>query len=107
MGMGACQAIEDAVVLADALAREPSVDAALARYQTRRISRANSFVTRSFRFGQLAHLRIARFAGCVIARCVPSVWCRVVSCRASRHGTSNFNYNFQWNSASPIFSSRG
>ncbi len=59
MGMGACQAIEDAVVLADALAREPSVDAALARYQTRRISRANSFVTRSFRFGQLAHLRIA------------------------------------------------
>ena len=55
LGMGACQAIEDAVVLADALSREPSVDAALTRYQTRRISRANSFVERSFRFGQVAH----------------------------------------------------
>lgn len=59
LGMGACQAIEDAVVLADALGREPSVDAALARYQTRRISRANSFVERSFRFGQLAHISSA------------------------------------------------
>ncbi|MDB6041076.1 MAG: auaG [Verrucomicrobiales bacterium] len=55
LGMGACQAIEDAVVLADALSREPSVDAALTRYQSRRISRANSFVERSFRFGQVAH----------------------------------------------------
>jgi 2-polyprenyl-6-methoxyphenol hydroxylase-like FAD-dependent oxidoreductase len=51
LGMGACQAIEDAVVLADALGREPNVDAALARYQTRRISRANRFVERSFRLG--------------------------------------------------------
>jgi 2-polyprenyl-6-methoxyphenol hydroxylase-like FAD-dependent oxidoreductase len=57
LGMGACQAIEDAVVLADALSREASVDAALALYQTRRISRANSFVERSFRFGQVAHAR--------------------------------------------------
>ena len=55
LGMGACQAIEDAVVLAHALSREPNVDAVLARYQTRRISRANSFVERSFRFGQVAH----------------------------------------------------
>jgi 2-polyprenyl-6-methoxyphenol hydroxylase-like FAD-dependent oxidoreductase len=57
MGMGGCQAIEDAVVLADALQREASIDAALARYQTRRIARANSFLVRSFRAGQLAHLR--------------------------------------------------
>lgn len=57
LGMGACQAIEDAVVLADALAGEPGAVAALARYQTCRIPRANSFVTRSFRFGQLAHLQ--------------------------------------------------
>jgi 2-polyprenyl-6-methoxyphenol hydroxylase-like FAD-dependent oxidoreductase len=56
LGMGACQAIEDAVVLADALRRETTVDAALARYQTRRISRANSFVERSFRLGQVAHI---------------------------------------------------
>src|SRR5262245_18597557 len=56
LGMGACQAIEDAVVLSDALSREPSVEAALDRYQTRRISRANSFVERSFRLGQVAHV---------------------------------------------------
>jgi 2-polyprenyl-6-methoxyphenol hydroxylase-like FAD-dependent oxidoreductase len=56
LGMGACQAIEDAVALADALRREATVDAALARYQTRRISRANSFVERPFRLGQVAHI---------------------------------------------------
>jgi 2-polyprenyl-6-methoxyphenol hydroxylase-like FAD-dependent oxidoreductase len=56
LGMGACQAIEDAVVLADALCCETAVDAALARYQARRISRANSFVERSFRLGQVAHI---------------------------------------------------
>jgi 2-polyprenyl-6-methoxyphenol hydroxylase-like FAD-dependent oxidoreductase len=55
LGMGACQAIEDAVVLSHALSTEPNMDAALLRYQTRRIPRANSFVHRSFRFGQVAH----------------------------------------------------
>jgi 2-polyprenyl-6-methoxyphenol hydroxylase-like FAD-dependent oxidoreductase len=55
-GMGGCQAIEDAVVLADALQRETSIDAALTRYQKQRIVRANRFVVRSFRVGQLAHL---------------------------------------------------
>jgi len=77
LGMGACQAIEDAVVLADALNREPSVDAALTRYQTRRISRANSFVERSFRFGQVAHtsnapLRWLRDQAIRALRLVPS-----------------------------------
>jgi 2-polyprenyl-6-methoxyphenol hydroxylase-like FAD-dependent oxidoreductase len=57
MGMGACQAIEDAVVLADAMSRNSTIDAALADYENRRISRANSFVQRSFRLGRLAHLR--------------------------------------------------
>jgi 2-polyprenyl-6-methoxyphenol hydroxylase-like FAD-dependent oxidoreductase len=60
LGMGACQAIEDAVVLAAALSREPDVASALALYQNRRISRANSFVERSFRFGQVAHTRNAQ-----------------------------------------------
>jgi 2-polyprenyl-6-methoxyphenol hydroxylase-like FAD-dependent oxidoreductase len=57
LGMGGCQAIEDAVVLGHALARGPDVDAALAHYQARRVARANAFVNRSFRFGQLAHVR--------------------------------------------------
>jgi 2-polyprenyl-6-methoxyphenol hydroxylase-like FAD-dependent oxidoreductase len=57
MGMGGCQAIEDAVVLADAVARERSIAAALARYQSKRVGRANSFVARSFMLGRIAHAR--------------------------------------------------
>ena len=59
MGMGGCQAIEDAVVLADALARERAVETALARYQKRRVRRANKFVSRSFMLGRIAHARSA------------------------------------------------
>jgi 2-polyprenyl-6-methoxyphenol hydroxylase-like FAD-dependent oxidoreductase len=86
LGMGACQAIEDAVVLADALGREPSVDAALARYQTRRISRANSLVERSFRLGQVAHIsnppiRWLRDQALRALRLVPS---RVISSALAR-----------------------
>jgi 2-polyprenyl-6-methoxyphenol hydroxylase-like FAD-dependent oxidoreductase len=55
-GMGGCQAIEDAVVLADGLEREATVPLALARYQARRVPRANRFVTQSYRIGQLAHV---------------------------------------------------
>jgi 2-polyprenyl-6-methoxyphenol hydroxylase-like FAD-dependent oxidoreductase len=57
LGQGGCQAIEDAVVLADALARAPDTQSALLSYQQRRLPRANGFVIRSWRFGQLAHLR--------------------------------------------------
>ena len=59
LGMGGCQAIEDAVVLGDALHREPSIERALARYQETRLSRANGFVNRSFMFGRLAHAKSA------------------------------------------------
>jgi 2-polyprenyl-6-methoxyphenol hydroxylase-like FAD-dependent oxidoreductase len=86
LGMGACQAIEDAVVLADALGREPGVDPALARYQARRLSRANSFVERSFRFGQIAHvssppLRWLRDGALRLLRVVPG---RLLSCAMAR-----------------------
>ena len=59
LGMGGCQAIEDAVVLDHALDRQPDIVSALAWYQARRIRRANDFVVRSFRFGQVAQLRAA------------------------------------------------
>ena len=59
LGQGGCQAVEDAVVLADALAKEHSVEAALARYQSKRVRRANAFVVRSLAFGRLAHLHPA------------------------------------------------
>jgi 2-polyprenyl-6-methoxyphenol hydroxylase-like FAD-dependent oxidoreductase len=54
MGQGGCQAIEDAVVLAECLAREADVPAALAVYERRRVERANQFVSRSFQFGRIA-----------------------------------------------------
>jgi 2-polyprenyl-6-methoxyphenol hydroxylase-like FAD-dependent oxidoreductase len=53
--MGGSQAIEDAVVLADALARESGIAPALARYERARVARANSFVTRSYVLGRVAH----------------------------------------------------
>ena len=59
LGMGGCQAIEDAVVLADAVGSDASIERALARYQAARVPRANGFVERSRRMGQLAHLRSA------------------------------------------------
>ncbi|WP_093515682.1 FAD-dependent monooxygenase [Stigmatella erecta] len=53
MGQGGCQAVEDAVVLARCLAVEAELPAALARYQALRVKRANEFVTRSYRIGQI------------------------------------------------------
>jgi 2-polyprenyl-6-methoxyphenol hydroxylase-like FAD-dependent oxidoreductase len=57
VGMGGGQAIEDAVVLAEAIAGEVTIEAALARYEAKRMARANGFVRRSYRVGQVAHLR--------------------------------------------------
>ena len=59
LGQGGCQAIEDAVVLADALGSSPDPGEALLRYQSRRLRRANRFVVRSRQLGRLAHLRSA------------------------------------------------
>lgn len=50
-------AVLRAVVMAGASGREPSIEAALSRYQATRVPRANSFVERSRRMGRVAHLR--------------------------------------------------
>jgi 2-polyprenyl-6-methoxyphenol hydroxylase-like FAD-dependent oxidoreductase len=55
LGQGACQAIVDAVVLAEELVRSDDVPAALARYERRRIRRANDIVLRSRSAGAMAH----------------------------------------------------
>ncbi len=55
LGQGACQAIEDAFILAESLKREPTIASALQRYEARRIKRANAIVQRSWRLGQIAH----------------------------------------------------
>lgn len=55
LGQGACQAIEDAFILAESLKSAPTIASALQRYETRRIKRANILVQRSRRLGQIAH----------------------------------------------------
>jgi 2-polyprenyl-6-methoxyphenol hydroxylase-like FAD-dependent oxidoreductase len=54
LGQGGCQAIEDAIVLARALASERSIEEALARYESTRIDRANEVVDRARSLGNVA-----------------------------------------------------
>ena len=54
LGQGACQAVEDAVVLADELAGGGSLEAAFRRYEARRRERTRAVVLQSRRFGRIA-----------------------------------------------------
>lgn len=54
LGQGACQAIEDAVVLAACLKKHGRVEPALHEYEKRRMPRTRDFVLRSRTFGVLA-----------------------------------------------------
>lgn len=56
LGQGACQAIEDAAVLALLLRSTPDLDGALAEYERRRVPRANALVEQSWRMGRIAQL---------------------------------------------------
>ncbi|MVM41265.1 monooxygenase [Spirosoma sp. HMF3257] len=56
MGQGACQAIEDAVVLADELAREGRVSDAFQRFEQRRLKRTHTIIETSRRLGTVAQL---------------------------------------------------
>jgi 2-polyprenyl-6-methoxyphenol hydroxylase-like FAD-dependent oxidoreductase len=61
LAQGACQAIEDAAALADALAavtgprgtQDAAIEAALQRYESQRVARANALVVASRRFGSI------------------------------------------------------
>ena len=57
LGQGACQAIEDAAVLAEELPTEGDVAPALLRYEKRRVSRANGILLGARRFGRVAQWR--------------------------------------------------
>lgn len=57
LGQGACQAIEDASALADALSQSTDLRQALVNYERRRAIRANSVVMRARRLGQIAQWR--------------------------------------------------
>lgn len=54
MGQGACQAIEDAVVLADELARCTSPELAFAAFERRRLKRTHFIVNNSWQLGKIA-----------------------------------------------------
>ncbi len=53
LAQGACQALEDSVVLAQALRVSPDVGAALRRYEARRVKRANGITLASRRIGEV------------------------------------------------------
>lgn len=54
MGQGACQAMEDAIVLGACLKKSTSVASALVEYEQRRMPRTRQFVLQSRRFGVIA-----------------------------------------------------
>ena len=54
LGQGACQALEDALVLAHALKQTENVNVALQLYQARRIPRTTRIVNRSWNIGRIA-----------------------------------------------------
>lgn len=53
LGQGGCMAIEDAVVLAQCLKQESSVESALANFVRRRYARVRSIVQKSYRTGKM------------------------------------------------------
>ena len=62
LGQGAGQAVEDAWALAEAVCTHDEVEHALRSYEDARRTRANWFVTQSYRMGEMAQLknRVAR-----------------------------------------------
>jgi len=56
LGQGACQALEDAVVLADAISRSTTIETGLRAYKDRRRARANYVITQSRRMGNLLQI---------------------------------------------------
>lgn len=55
LGQGACQAIEDAVVLGQCLKGERDLKVALKEYEQRRLVRTSGIITTSRRIGEIAH----------------------------------------------------
>jgi len=56
MGQGACQAIEDAVILADELGKNAAPAAAFVAFEKRRLERVHFIVNNSWRLGKIAQL---------------------------------------------------
>ena len=56
LGQGACQAIEDALCLANCLKDTPSVNEAFSTFQNARIKKVKFVVNTSFQIGQLSNM---------------------------------------------------
>jgi 2-polyprenyl-6-methoxyphenol hydroxylase-like FAD-dependent oxidoreductase len=56
LAQGACQAIEDAVVLADCLKQTADVERAFREFEKRRLKRTHWIVNTSWRIGKIAQL---------------------------------------------------
>jgi 2-polyprenyl-6-methoxyphenol hydroxylase-like FAD-dependent oxidoreductase len=57
LGQGGAQAIEDAYVLAEQLARQPGWEQAFGEYERLRLPKVRWIVNTAWKFGRLAHLR--------------------------------------------------
>ncbi len=100
-GQGACQAIEDAVVLAACLKTNGSVDSALLEYQRRRAPRTRQVVLSSRRLGAFAQIESAAWC-----------WMRDAAMRvtpkqiAARQMKSMLNFEFLTSSELALFGLR-
>ncbi|MBI3135163.1 MAG: FAD-dependent monooxygenase [Bacteroidetes bacterium] len=63
MGQGACQAIEDALVLASAIQKNETIPAAFHDFETKRMARTHGIVNQSWRLGKIAQLQNPIAAG--------------------------------------------
>lgn len=74
MGQGACQAIEDAIILAEELGKESEVSIAFKNFEKRRVKRVNAIVKKSWVLGKIAQLENPLFTKLrnLIFRSVPS-----------------------------------
>ena len=66
LGQGACQALEDALVLADCLADQREAVAALRAVEARRMKRSAAIIKQSYLFGKIGQWSTRCSARCVM-----------------------------------------
>jgi len=89
LGQGACQAIEDALVLARHLSRDGDVAASLRRYEAERVPRTRFIVNMSYRVGRMFQMEsplICRARNALLALIPPSATYRNLSKVAGYEG---------------------
>ena len=74
LGQGACQAIEDAYILAQFYQEDKPIETVFEEYQNLRIKKAHSIVNSSWRIGKIAHFEnsFAIYFRNLVMRCIPT-----------------------------------